>query len=148
MTAASFQEIYGRALDRLYADIEAYPTDDSLWTVVPGISNSGGNLCLHLMGNLNHFVGAQLGNTGYVRKRDEEFSTKGLAKTTLLESIDQTKTMLNKVLETLTEADLQKTFPIEMQMGPRNTEYMLTFFIAHFEYHLGQINYHRRQSNS
>lgn len=148
MTAASFQEIYGRALDRLYVEIEAYPTDESLWAVVPGISNSGGNLCLHLIGNLNHFVGAQLGNTGYVRKRDEEFSTKGLSRAVLLDGIDKTKTMLTEALEKLTEADLQKTFPIEMQMGPRNTEYMLVFFIAHFEYHLGQVNYHRRQNNN
>ena len=40
------------------------------------ISNSGGNLALHLIGNINHFFGANLGGTGFVRKRDLEFSNK------------------------------------------------------------------------
>jgi hypothetical protein len=44
--------------------------------IADGISNSAGNLCLHLIGNLNHFIGATLGNTGYVRNREQEFSSK------------------------------------------------------------------------
>ena len=47
-----------------------------MWEVSGEIKNSAGNLCLHICGNLQHFVGAVLGNSGYVRKRDEEFSRK------------------------------------------------------------------------
>ena len=47
-----------RELAAVQREIEAYPNDDSLWQLAPGISNSGGTLALHLAGNLRHFVGA------------------------------------------------------------------------------------------
>ena len=144
MTAHSFQETYGRAFDKLYAEIESYPTDAGLWSVPAGISNSGGNLCLHLIGNVNHFIGALLGHTGYVRHREHEFSDKNVPRQTLLLNLLETKAMAGRVLGHLTEADLHKTFPVELSVGPQSTEYMLVFFAIHFEYHLGQINYHRR----
>lgn len=144
MTAASFQETYGRGFDKLYAEISAYTEEALLWKLVPGISNSAGNLCLHLLGNINHFIGAQLGQTGYVREREREFSDKNVPRETLLMHLRNTQEMAIRVLGTLTDEDLQKTYPIQLQIGPKNTEYMLVFFAIHFEYHLGQINYHRR----
>ena len=50
-------------LDLLQKEIEAYEKDALLWAVVEGINNSGGNLCTHLLGNLNHFIGKNMGNT-------------------------------------------------------------------------------------
>src|SRR5258708_614165 len=49
-------------------------SERDLWRkpIEPG--NSVGHLILHLTGNLNHFVGAQLGGTGYVREREREFT--------------------------------------------------------------------------
>src|SRR5262245_47511082 len=49
-------------------------TEEQFWRkpIEPG--NSFGHLVLHLTGNLSHFAGAKLGNTGYVRDREREFT--------------------------------------------------------------------------
>jgi hypothetical protein len=145
MTVSEFSEIYLKNINRLQTEIEAYQNDTLLWETKMGISNSGGNLALHLIGNLNHFIGATLGNTGYERNREAEFSTKGLTKTEVLTMLDDVRNVVTKTFASLTEASLQKEFPFEIA-GKHSTEYYLVFFIAHFEYHLGQINYHRRLS--
>lgn len=144
MTIASLQEIYGRAFDRLSAEIEAYESDAQLWQIPPGIHNPGGTLCLHLLGNINHFIGALLGYTGYERQRDLEFSQRDVPRQDLLTSLCETQKMVLRVLGKLDEAALHKIYPVELSPGARDTEYMLVFFAFHFEYHLGQINYHRR----
>jgi len=143
MDAAYYSEIYLRDTQKLKEEIQAYSTDAALWQLKDGISNSGGNLCLHLVGNLNHFLGATVGNTGYVRQRDLEFSTKGLSKMELVQLITDTQKMLKAVLPELTEADLEKEFPFEF-MGKQTTRWYLNQFLLHFHSHLGQINYHRR----
>ena len=57
------------------------------------ISKSAGNLCLHLIGNLNHFIGAVLGKNGYVRQRDNEFLLKNIPSSSLINQIEQTRLM-------------------------------------------------------
>ena len=69
-TLSSF---FRKDLSKLIGEIDLYKNETDLWKIKDGISNSGGNLTLHLIGNLNHFIGATLGNTGYVRERDKEF---------------------------------------------------------------------------
>jgi len=108
------------------------------------ISNSAGNLALHLVGNLNHFIGATLGNSGYVRLRDLEFSLKNVPKTELKIQIDETITMVNSVLNTLTEDDLQKEYKRRVSEDYMTTEFFLVYLTIHLSYHLGQVNYHRR----
>jgi hypothetical protein len=76
-------EIFERDLNKLLQEINLYKDENSLWQIKEGIGNSGGNLCLHLMGNLNHFMGAVLGGTGYVREREKEFSLKNIPKNTI-----------------------------------------------------------------
>ena len=74
----SFAFILCRDLDRLAEQIRAYEDDASLWRVEGRTKNSGGTLARHLVGNVEHFVGAVLGGTGYVRDRDGEFSQRNL----------------------------------------------------------------------
>lgn len=143
MNAPYYNEIYLRDTQALYNEIDAYPSDESLWRAADGISNSGGNLCLHLIGNLNHFIGAILGNTGYVRNREAEFGTKGLAKEELLRMLGDTQMMLKSILSNVTEADLEKEFPVDF-FGKQTTRWYMNQFLLHLHYHLGQINYHRR----
>lgn len=138
------KELFARDLSKLAQEVELYPTGEALWLVKEGIGNSGGNLVLHLCGNLNHFVGAQLGNTGYVRQRDREFSDTGLSKEDLIGKVKFTASMVAETLDKLKEKDLEKTFPIEVFGKPMTTGYFLTHLTAHLNYHLGQINYHRR----
>ena len=137
-------ELYERDLNKLKAEIEQYPDEADVWNVSDGITNSAGNLTLHLTGNLKHFVGAVLGRSGYLRDRDAEFSSSGISRDELLADIDATAAVLKSTLEKLTDEDLAKTYPIEVFGHPMTTAFFLTHLTTHFNYHLGQINYHRR----
>ena len=143
MNAEYYAEVYLRDIQKLHDEIQAYPSDESLWLIKEGINNSGGNLCLHLLGSMQHFIGATLGHNGYVRNREKEFSEKGLTKHELMVQLHTTRAMLQTVLPKLTQADLEKEFPFDF-MGKRTTNWYLNLFLTHLHYHLGQINYHRR----
>jgi len=137
-------EIFERELDKLANEINSYTDENKLWTLAGGISNSGGNLCLHLLGNLNHFVGATLGASGYVRDRESEFSSAGVTREDLLASIEKTKQVVTETLHKLTDESFEQNFPVEKHDRAVKTDFMLLHLLAHFNYHLGQINYHRR----
>ena len=143
MTPLDFKELYNRELDNLHKEISAYSDETKLWLTAGEVKNSPGNLCLHLVGNINHFVGAMLGKNGYVRKREEEFTLKNVSREQILNDITATKAVVESVFSNLEESELQKDFPVEI-FGKRSTEYMLTYFLGHLMYHLGQISYHRR----
>ncbi|MDQ0592295.1 putative damage-inducible protein DinB [Chryseobacterium ginsenosidimutans] len=144
MLIQSLQSLFTRDLNKLKTEIESYKKDDSIWKIDKNISNSAGNLCLHLIGNINHFVGAILGNSGYVRNRELEFSLKDIPRTELIKQIESTIEVVNSTLDKLPAEDLEKEYPIEPLGYKMTTEYFLIHLIGHLEYHLGQINYHRR----
>ena len=108
------------------------------------VKNSAGNLCLHICGNLQHFIGATLGNSGYIRKRDAEFSRKNVPAKLLVDEIETTIKVVEKTLNELKEEDLQNTFPINVFGYEMTTGFFLVHLAGHLNYHLGQINYHRR----
>jgi hypothetical protein len=137
-------EIYERDLGKLRDEIEHYTDEADLWKVGGDIINPAGNLCLHLTGNLKHFFGAILSGSGYVRDRDAEFSMKGVAKSDLLQSIDETAVIVRSTLEKLSDTDFEKTYPIEVFGKPMTTGFFLTHLATHLNWHLGHINYHRR----
>jgi hypothetical protein len=143
MNAEYYSEVFQRELQQLHLEIVAYENDELLWKKMPGITNAGGNLCLHLFGNLHHFIGATIGKTSYVRNREAEFATTGLSKHELLVMLNETQAMIQLVLPKLTDADLQKEFPFDF-LGKHSTRWYLNQFVLHFNYHLGQLNYHRR----
>ncbi len=136
--------LYKRELNRLKDEISAYADDTILWKTDNNIKNSGGNLTLHLIGNLNHFIGATLGNSSYIRQRDKEFNDKDVSRKYILDQIDKLKALLEGVFSSLTQEDLDKKYPIEVFGKPMTTEYFLIHLYGHLNYHLGQINYHRR----
>ena len=144
MITESLKSLYIRDLNKLKTEIEAYHNEEMLWKTDKDISNSAGNLCLHLVGNLNTYIGAQLGNSGYVRQRDLEFSLKNIPRPELLEKIEKTIDMIHFSLDKLTEEDLKKDYPDEPLGYAMTTEYFLIHLFGHLNYHLGQINYHRR----
>ncbi len=136
--------VFFRDLSRLHQEIEAYPDDETLWQVAEGINNSAGNLVLHLVGNLNAYLGATLGQTGYVRNRDAEFSAKNLPKQDLLEKIKATRRVVEGVIQSLPDEQLAAPFPVEVLGYPMSTLSFLVHAHGHLNYHLGQIDYHRR----
>lgn len=140
----TLKTLFSRDLKRLRAEIEQYSSEENLWKVEGSIANSAGNLCLHLIGNLNTYIGKELGNTNYVRNRDVEFSLKGVPKKELLQKIDDTIAVVNKSLQGLDESSLMQAYPILVFDQKTTTEFLLVHLATHLTYHLGQINYHRR----
>jgi uncharacterized damage-inducible protein DinB len=139
--------LYKRELNKLESEISAYSDDTILWKIDNDVKNSGGNLALHLIGNLNHFIGATLGNSGYIRQRNKEFNDKDISRKHIIDQIGELKIILEDTLSSLTQKDLNKTYPIEVFGKPMTTEYFLIHLYGHLTYHLGQINYHRRLLN-
>ena len=78
MLIAAVAALLERDLQALDREVNAYPDESSLWEVPEGITNSGGTLVLHLAGNIQHFLGARLADSGYVRDRAKEFSARGV----------------------------------------------------------------------
>lgn len=144
----SLKSLYTRDLNKLRTEILSYNNEKTIWSVDKNISNSAGNLCLHLVGNLNHFIGAILGNSGYVRNRGLEFSLKNIPRPELIEKIDRTLDIVTKILDKLHEHDLKKEYPLVVFESKMSTEYFLIHLLSHLDYHLGQINYHRRLLDS
>lgn len=144
MLTDSFLKIFKRNLNQLKTEISTYPDEASLWKTSGDISNSAGNLTLHLIGNLKHYIGAVLGKSGYVRNRPAEFADKHVARTDLLLRIDETIAVVQNTLPSLSREDLQQVFPEQIGAQPATTEETLIHLTAHLAYHLGQINYHRR----
>ena len=142
--SAQFLEFFVRDLNVLKQELNTYSNEETIWHVEPQINNSGGNLILHLIGNINYFIGTQLGATGYIRDRDAEFALKKVPRAQIVADIDKTIAMLNKVMPKLTESDMAKTFPIKKNNKEETNAHFLIHLYGHFSYHLGQINYHRR----
>ncbi|GJN61107.1 MAG: hypothetical protein PQ275_06210 [Elizabethkingia anophelis] len=144
MMIETLQILFKRDLLKLKTEIESYQSEENIWKISQHISNSAGNLCLHLIGNLNHFIGAITGKTGYIRNRESEFSLKDVPRTQLTEMIDNTILVIENTLNNLDEDDLKKEYPVVVFEDKMSTEFFFTHLTAHLSYHLGQINYHRR----
>ena len=140
----TLSKLYEQGLTKLRTEVESYPSEAELWKTGGNIPNSAGNLALHLVGNLNHFFGATIGGTGYVRDRDLEFSSGEVSKEQLINEIDKAIVVVKNALANLESGDLDKTYPIQFQNEDVSTEYVLSYLLGHFNYHLGQIDYHRR----
>ena len=144
MHTGNLQFLYTKDLNRLKAELEQYHSEKNIWATAKGISNSAGNLCLHLLGNLHHFIGAELGHTGYVRQRDLEFSQKDVSRAVLLQQIDETIAMINNTLQKLSQPDYEREYPQTVLPAKVSVEAFLFYLTTHLAYHLGQVNYHRR----
>ncbi len=144
MLTVTLKSLFERDLKKLKQEIETYKTERNIWRIDKDITNSAGNLCLHIIGNLNWFIGAQLGNTGYIRHRDLEFSSTNIPKDDLLMEIDRTRSMIENTLNKITASQLELEYPILVFEQKSTTQYFLVHLTTHLTYHLGQINYHRR----
>ena len=122
-----------RDLDKLEKEISLYPSLNSLWVIQGDIKNSGGNLCLHLCGNLQHFIGSILGNSGYVRDREKEFSLRDISAKDLVLEVIKTKEAIKHTLTKLDPLMLEKDYPVQVFQEPMTTMYFLIHLTAHLE---------------
>lgn len=144
MLIPTLKTLFLRDLNRLKQEMSLYKNEAVIWHTEQQIPNSAGNLCLHLVGNLNTYIGAELGKTGYVRYRDLEFSLKDIPRTELIEKVEATITVVMNALDMVREEQLDDEYPQLVFDAKTTTGYMLVHLSAHLAYHLGQINYHRR----
>ena len=144
MITDSLIQLFKRDLNKLITEVNLYTNESNLWIVDKSISNSAGNLCLHLVGNLKTYIGANLGNTGYIRHRDLEFSLKNVPRSEMVKQVEETVIIVEDALKKLTPSDLEKECLPQGFDKPMTIEYFLILLSMHLSYHLGQINYHRR----
>lgn len=144
MLTETLKTLFNRDLNKLKSEIELYKNEANLWVIDKSIANSAGNLCLHLIGNLNTYIGATLGNSHYIRNRELEFSLKDIPKQELLNIIEATLITVNETLGKITEEQLNSEYPMLVFQKKTSTEFFLVHLSTHLAYHLGQINYHRR----
>jgi len=143
MNTETLTQLFARDFEKLESEIFEYSSEENLWIKEPGINNSAGNLGLHLAGNLAHFLGAVLNNSGYIRDREFEFNGK-VDRDELINRIRDSRKTVRETLDNLTPEDSSKTYPLQPFGFEMSTEYFLIHLYSHFSYHLGQINYHRR----
>ena len=145
MTAAiELSELFRRDITRLLQEVKAFPVEAALWQRLPGITNSVGNLALHLEGNLREYVGRQLGGVPYRRQRDLEFSLSGLSRDDLLQRVVGLQEIIPEIVAGLSDAVLDAAYPEEVLGAPISTRKFLIHLQGHLNYHLGQIDYLRR----
>ncbi|MBE0594884.1 MAG: DUF1572 family protein [Gemmatimonadales bacterium] len=138
------QRVILRDLNTLRDELRAYAQEEDLWISLPGTPNSAGTLVLHLTGNLQHFIGAQLGATGYVRDREAEFADRHVPRAELERRIDHAIAAVEHALDSLPHGALEREYPRAVSGARLPTGLFLTHLATHLAYHLGQIDYHRR----
>lgn len=136
--------LFERDLKRVIKELELYHHEADLWRIEKDIANSAGNLVLHLLGNLNTYIGKEIGQTGYVRNRELEFSMKDVPRAELIAKLNDTIVVIKDALQTVTDEDMQGEYPLLVLQERTTTAHFLVHLNGHLNYHLGQINYHRR----
>jgi uncharacterized damage-inducible protein DinB len=121
-------------------------SEEEFWNNPYDYGNSVGHLVLHLTGNLNYYIGAQIAGTGYVRNRDLEFTEKCRpSKADVLKRLDETIAMVVATIEEQSEKDW--TLPYKAEREPEAQDRFTAFLrcAVHFYHHVGQIYYLSRE---
>ena len=143
-SAKDLASLFRRDLSRLIEQIRAIPTEEALWETPPGVTNSAGNLVLHLEGNLREYIGRQLGGVSYTRDRPAEFSSKGFSRDELVRRISEVRDRIPTILENLSENQLDSRYPEVVLDSPMRTGEFLLHLYGHLNWHCGQLDYLRR----
>lgn len=115
-----------------------------LWAKPYTYGNSVGNLILHLTGNLNYYIGAQIGQTGYVRNRPLEFTDSGKDKGELLAAFDRAIDIAVATIAKQTDADWAAPYSATGTVN-KNRFTMILNCLSHADHHVGQIIYLQRE---
>jgi uncharacterized damage-inducible protein DinB len=141
---AWLEAVLVRDLEGLKRELAAYPSDTAVWATPRGVTNSAGTLALHLAGNLQHYLGAMLGGSGYLRDRAAEFGRRDAGRAELLAEIDRAADAVRTALRRVPPPDLSAPFPEAVGGFQLATGDFLLHLASHTGYHLGQLDYHRR----
>lgn len=144
MLASELAALFARDITRLIQELQAFPDTATLWKTLPGVTNSTGNLALHLEGNLREYIGRQLGKVDYTRDRTAEFGRKDVAQAELIARLEAVGNLVPPIIAALPASAMDAIYPEQMFGGPISTRQFLIHLLGHLSYHLGQIDYLRR----
>ncbi|MEQ8323418.1 MAG: DinB family protein [Vicingaceae bacterium] len=140
----SYIVLFERDINAVIKEISAYDSDFELWKIGGELNNSAGNLALHLIGNLRHFIGHEMGGNNYRRERHAEFNSRNVPREEIIHGLELALNDVIVTLENMKESQLESIFPKQVLGYDMTTAYFLSHLYGHLNYHLGQINYHRR----
>jgi uncharacterized damage-inducible protein DinB len=143
-TVSDIRRLLVRELDGFTREIARFPDDESVWLVAPGVTNAAGTLALHVSGNLRYFVGAVLGNSGYLRDRTAEFATRGTSRADIDAVLRAAIDEVSRALDGLDTVALDRPYPVAPAELVIRTGMFLLHLVAHTAFHLGQAGYIRR----
>jgi hypothetical protein len=141
---ADFALALVRELEGFKRELALFPDNEAVWTTLPGVTNSAGNLALHIAGNLQHFIGTVLGRTGYVRNRELEFGQRSGPRENIYAELDKAIAVVRKILPDMSDATLDQDFPETVMGSKLRTGTFLVHLCSHAGFHLGQAGYLRR----
>ena len=141
---SDIQRLITRELEGFRREIDLFPDEESIWRTAPGIANSAGNLAIHVCGGLRHFLGAVLGEDGYVRNRDEEFARRSGSRADVAAELTKTIAVVNEVLSGSAAEWVGRRYPVPVNGLHVRTEIFLLHLATHAAFHLGQAGYLRR----
>jgi len=122
-------------------ELAAPLSDEQFWAKPFAFGNSFGNLVLHLTGNLNYYIGAQIVGTGYVRDRPLEFSdATRLSKAEVLQKFDQAIEMVLGAINRQSAEDWSKEYTA-VGADARDRFDMMLQCATHLHHHVGQMMY-------
>jgi hypothetical protein len=139
--ASGLTERY-RTLALRVRELAALLTEEQFWLKPFPFGNSFGHLVLHLTGNLNYYIGAQVAGTGYVRDRDREFAeTRHLPKAEVLKDFDETIAMVQRAVQAQSVEDWSAPYSAVGSGDVGDRFHMVLKCAAHLDHHVGQMNY-------
>ena len=122
-------------------DLAAPLTQEQFWTKPFPFGNSFGHLVLHLTGNLNYYIGAQMADTGYVRDRPREFSEAAPpSKDEVLKKFADAIDLALRTIRAQTEQDWRKPYAATGAEA-RDRFDMVLQCATHLHHHIGQMMY-------
>src|SRR5688572_17845122 len=134
MTGPAIAATIRRELRALERELDAYATEEQVWALPPGLPNSGGTLALHAVGNLQHFIGAVLGGSNYVRDRDAEFQRRGVPRVELVDGLRRAGEVVTETLGRLDPRTFSESYPLPVANRRLTTSDFMLHLATHLAY--------------
>ena len=139
--AAGLAERYTTLAEKV-RELAAPLSDEQFWRKPFPFGNSFGHLVLHLTGNLNYYIGAQIAGTGYVRDRDREFAeTKRLPKRELLKRFDEAIGVVRRAICEQSADNWSAEYMAVREEDAGNRFNIFLRCATHLHHHVGQMTY-------
>src|SRR5215471_12142554 len=120
-------------------ELAAPLSQEQFWNKPFSFGNSFGHLVLHVTGNLNYYIGAQIAETGYVRDRPREFSEAARpSKNDVLEKFDEAIAMVERTIQSQSAEDWSAAYS-GTGSDARDRLEMVLGCATHLHHHIGQM---------